>query len=239
MSLLGLVLVAACIGLGIWQHGRYEERSANNDRIEAAAGDTSPTEVDRVLSADKAPGDNAIWTKVRAKGQFDVDGQVLIRNRSVESQNGYEVVTPLRLADGTVLLVDRGWVPPADSGATEAPEVPAPPQGTVTVTGTVRASESTLGKMNTVSGTRQARSVNVAQLSKHLDDPVLKAYVTQDEPAKGFSAIPVTTQRAWQNFAYAYQWWLFAAMIPIGLIMIARREAAGGKVTTPPTSVAV
>lgn len=239
MSLLGLVLVATCIGLGVWQHDRYELRDATNKRIEAAASDDSPAAVTEVMSTKSEPSTTEQWAKVTASGTFDVDGQVLIRNRSVEGQAGYEVVTPLLLDDGTALLVDRGWIPPAASGATELPTVPAPPSGTVTVTGTVRPSESALGKVDTVDGTRQARSVNVDKLAAHLDVAVLRGYITEDDPAEGFTAIPVPTQAAWQNFAYAYQWWLFAAMIPVGLAMIARKEAAGPTPSRrPSTSVA-
>ncbi|ADD44308.1 SURF1 family protein [Stackebrandtia nassauensis] len=241
LTLLGLALVATCVGLGIWQHDRYEQRAATNERIETAAADDTPAKASEVLSEDAEPGDDTLWTKVEATGEFDADAQILIRNRSVDGQNGYEVVTPLLLSDGTALLVDRGWVPPADSGATEAPKVPAPPEGSVTVTGRVRPSESPLGSVEKVSGTIQARSIDVDRISKHLDGPVLRGYITQDDPAKGFTAIPVPTQRAWQNFAYAYQWWLFAGMIPVGLVMIARREAGGGKPTSrrPSTVAAV
>lgn len=233
LSLLGLVLAATCVGLGIWQHDRYELRSATNARIEAAATDDSPAKADTALSTDAEPGEDTLWSKVEATGRFDAEGQVLIRNRSVDGQNGYEVVTPLILSDGTALLVDRGWVPPAASGATEAPEVPVPPDGTVTVSGRVRASESPLGSVTEVSGTLQARSVNVAAIAKQLDTDVRKGYITQDDPAKGFTAIPVPTQAAWQNFAYAYQWWLFAAMIPVGLFMIARKELQTGPPEKP------
>ncbi|MGH8880464.1 MAG: SURF1 family protein, partial [Stackebrandtia sp.] len=71
----------------------------------------------------------------------------------------------------------------------------------------------------------QARSINVDQIADGLQQPVLGAYVTDERPADGFSAIPVVEERSWQNFAYAYQWWLFVAMIPVGLVVIARKEA--------------
>jgi cytochrome oxidase assembly protein ShyY1 len=186
-----------------------------------------------VLSPSSGPAADAVWKRVRATGRYDADAQVLIRNRSVNSAAGYEVVTPLILADGTAVLIDRGWVPPASSGATKPPAVPAPPKGTVTVTARVRPSEEKLGTVDTVDGVRQARSVNVAELSKDLDSPVMRGYLTDDKPPKGLTAIPVEEERAWQNFAYSYQWWLFAIMIPIGLAMIARREAHPPDVDTP------
>jgi cytochrome oxidase assembly protein ShyY1 len=219
------VLIAACIYLGDWQHQRYEQRAAINERIAAAEADDSPAPVETLLTVDTQPDDGTVWTKVRATGTFDTEGQILIRARSVNSQAGYEVVTPLLLADGTAVLVDRGWIPSSPSGATELPDVPAAPDGEVEITGRVRASESRIADINEVDGARQARSVNVDQIADDLDYPVLGGYITDDDPAAGFTEIPVVEQRSWQNFAYAYQWWLFALLIPVGLVMIARREA--------------
>ena len=229
MAVLGVVLVVACILLGNWQHGRYEERAATNDRIEAARHDSTPADVQELLPAGSAPSKDAEWRLITADGVYDSAGQVLIRNRTVNGEVGYEVVTPLVMADGTALLVDRGWVPASENSATELPDVPAPPDGTVTVVGQVRPGEGRIGDVDAVEGVAQARSINVDQLGDRLDMPVLGAYVTESEPADGLSAIPVTEERSWQNFAYSYQWWLFAVMIPIGLGAIARREA------NPPT----
>ena len=63
---------------------------------------------------------------------------MLIRNRSYQGQPGFHVVTPLKLADGRALLVNRGWIPLTEDGSTPTP--PAPPSGQVVVTG--RAHES-------------------------------------------------------------------------------------------------
>lgn len=224
MAVLGIVLMITCVLLGNWQYGRYEERAATNSRI-AAAEHTKPVNAGQVLSTKHKPAGSAVWSKVSASGTFDADAEVLVRNRSVNSQTGYEVITPLTTHDGEVVLVDRGWVPPAQAGATALPEVPKAPNGNVTITGRVRESEAKLGDFNKVEGKVQARSVNAKQLATLADGPVFDAYVTQDKPADGFTAIPVTQERSWQNYAYSYQWWLFAAMIPVGLFAIARKES--------------
>ncbi|MGH8795037.1 MAG: SURF1 family cytochrome oxidase biogenesis protein [Stackebrandtia sp.] len=225
LTLFGVVIVATFIWLGFWQHGRYEDRSAVNARIAASIDDDSPADVASVLNVDAAPAEAAVWSRVQANGEYDPAGEVLIRNRSLDSRVGYEVVTPLILDDGTAVLVDRGWVPAPEADATALPDVPPPPEGTVTVTGGVRSSEKELGSPNEVEGVAQARSVNVDQLSADLSYPVRDGYVVDDDPGEGLTAVPPAEQRAWQNFAYAYQWWLFALMVPVGLVMLARREA--------------
>ncbi len=52
-----------------------------------------------------------LFTRVRVAGQFDTERQFLLDNISHDGQPGYEVLTVLRLADGSGLLVNRGWVP--------------------------------------------------------------------------------------------------------------------------------
>ena len=49
------------------------------------------------------------WQRVTARGTFDGDHQFVVRNRNNGDDRGYEVVTPLRTATGTV-LVDRGFI---------------------------------------------------------------------------------------------------------------------------------
>ena len=35
---------------------------------------------------------------------------MLLRNRVRDGEGGYDVLTPLRLDDGTAVVIDRGWV---------------------------------------------------------------------------------------------------------------------------------
>lgn len=218
------VLIATCVWLGMWQHDRYEHRAATNDRIAAASQDNAAP-LETIMAVGEQPATDEVWSIVTVTGEFDSTGQVLIRNRSVDGKTGYEVVTPLIMDTGEAVLVDRGWVPASDLGAMALPEVPAPPTGVVEITGRVRASESQLSELNQVDGVNQARTINTDQIADTVAYELVGGYITDTDPGDGLVAIPVREERSWQNFAYAYQWWLFALMIPIGLVMLARREA--------------
>ncbi|CAM3145756.1 SURF1-like protein [Stackebrandtia soli] len=224
LTALALVLIAVCAFLGTWQYDRYEARAAVNDRMVEAQHDESPADVTSVVDVEEPPASDAAWTRVTATGYFDEDGQILIRNRSVNGKTGYEVVTPLILDDGRAVLVNRGWIPPSTEGALAVPEVPSAPAGEITISGTVHPSEGERGEINTVEGVTQARSINIDLIAGTLSYPVLAGFITDDDPGDGLVGIPVVAERSWQNFAYAYQWWLFAAMIPVGLFVLARRD---------------
>ena len=123
--------------LGEWQFHRLEDRQERNAIIERneKAGADPITEV-------MAPGKDVTgateWRIVEATGTYAVEDTVIVRYRTREGSAGVDVVVPLELADGSSVLVDRGWYATDNRGATTA-DVPEPPAGEVTVTGWVRA----------------------------------------------------------------------------------------------------
>jgi surfeit locus 1 family protein len=99
-----LVAVALFTSLGLWQWHRGEHRSqqwaafARSDLPPIAATADALDRLDR-------------FTRVSISGRWDTDRQILLDNISREGRPGYEVLTLLRLADGTGILVNRGWLP--------------------------------------------------------------------------------------------------------------------------------
>ena len=221
--------------LGNWQLHRYDERTDVNARVDAGAA-AAPAPLASVLTPPSAtgtpgprPADDAAWSKVTAAGRYDTANEILVRGRTVGGQVGYEVVTPLLLDDGTAVLVDRGWIPPAPGGATAEPAVPPAPGGRVTVEGRVHASESRPGPIERRDGRIQVRRVALDQLAGELPYPVYGGYVlltAQTPPADpAFVAIPVEHESALQNGGYAIQWWMFAAMALAAYGWLVWREA--------------
>ncbi|MEV0156601.1 SURF1 family protein [Micromonospora sp. NPDC050686] len=234
---LALVAAAVMVLLGNWQLDRYRARTAVNEQIDAGARMTPVPVTDALAApaggrgtAGPAPAEAVNWTKVTATGRYDTDNLVLVRGRTVDNSVGFEVLTPLVLADGSAVLVDRGWIPPAPGGAIAQPTVPATPGGEVTVVGRVHPGESG-GAVDRRDGRLETRRIDVSRLAGELPYPVRGAYVLLDEqtPAADptFKAIPIGHTNNWQNFGYVIQWWIFAGMTLIGYGWAARREARG------------
>ena len=219
LAALTLLLAAIMVGLGDWQLHRYHERAAINDRI--AAGQSGPAKpVGAVSRVGHPPSAAAEWTRVTATGRYDHSHETLARGRTVEGAVGYEVLTPLRLADGSAVLVDRGWVPYPDGGALATPDVPRAPAGEVTVTGPLRRPERGADKPvhNSVR--------HVAPAALGLPYPVHGGYVMLDEQTPkadpGIKPVPPDTENAWQNAGYVVQWWAFALLTLYGYVYLAR-----------------
>jgi cytochrome oxidase assembly protein ShyY1 len=176
---------------------------------------------------------------VRLEGVYDTAHEILARGRTIEGAVGFEVLTPLVLADGTAVIVDRGWVPPAPGGSLAVPDVPAAPTGQVTVTGRVRRPESGADapRVPSAGATRlEVRRIAPARIAPVVPYPLYGAYVTLDSqspPADpALTAIPTDHENALQNAGYVVQWWAFAALTIFGYVYLARREArdrAGGR----------
>ncbi|MBQ1027954.1 SURF1 family protein [Micromonospora sp. C95] len=238
LGLLVLALAAATVMvlLGNWQLDRYHGRTAINERIDAGLR-MDPVPLREALPAPTGgpgtvgapPPEERTFTRVTVTGRYDTDNIVLVRGRTAEGRVGFEVVTPLVLTDGTAVLVDRGWIPPAPGGAVAQPDVPPAPAGEVTVEGRVHASESGDAKVSRREGRLESRRVSVPQLAGELPYPVHGAYVLLDEqtPAADptFRAVPIGHTNNWQNLGYVVQWWIFAVMTLAGYGWVARREA--------------
>lgn len=239
LGILTLTLVAATfmVLLGNWQLDRYRERSAVNERIDATARiapvslrDTLPPPGSAPGTAGPSPAKGDAWTRVTVTGRYDSTNVILVRGRTVNSRVGFEVIIPLVLADGSAVLVDRGWIPPPPGGASAQPDVPAVPDGQVTVVGRVHLSESDPGRIERRNGRIETRRVAVAHLARELPYPIYGAYLllNEQDPAADpvFQAIPIGHENNWQNAGYVVQWWAFAVMTLFAYVWLARREAA-------------
>jgi len=132
-----LGVFAALLALGTWQMHRRTWKLALIARVEQ-----------RVHAAPVAPPPPQDWPRVdaerdeyrrvRVSGTFLRDRETLV-HAATALGSGYWVLTPLATADGTVVLVNRGFVPPGwRDRAAAAQGVPA---AAVTVTGLLRLSE--------------------------------------------------------------------------------------------------
>ena len=107
-----LVVAAAAgmAGLGFWQLARLRERQGMNLSIRARLAKAPQT-----LTA--GTGNLPEYQPVQAQGTYDFSQEIVLRNRAHDEQPGVHVLTPLRLADGGAVLVDRGWIPYLQAGA--------------------------------------------------------------------------------------------------------------------------
>ncbi len=222
---LAIVFAVACVSLGFWQFARLDEARIQMSRI-ASNYDAVPEPFDSVLqSADSFdPADT--WLPVIASGTYETSNQLLVRSRPRDGQVGFEILTPLRLVDGRLFIVDRGWIPSGETTAM-APIVPEPPRGIVNVVARLKPSEPALTGRDASNGT--VATIELALINEILDGTVITgAYglLVSEEPPVSDAPLPAVRPDLDEgpHLSYALQWILFAVMGFVGLGLAVRNE---------------
>lgn len=129
LTLLMLAVVGLFSRLALWQYHRAQERTALLAALDAARH--GPARPLPATGVDGLPR----FAPVVAEGRYDGGRQVLMIEMPQPDGDaiGAEVLTPLHMPGGRLLLVNRGWVAAGPDGQTTAALVP--PAGTVRVRG--------------------------------------------------------------------------------------------------------
>ena len=205
-TLAAAAFIALTGWLSHWQAGRAAEKDRRQELYEARMSQP-PIE----LAGPIASAEPILFRRVRAAGEWITGKQVFVDNQVHDGVAGFEVVTPLRLASGAVVLANRGWIA-RTAAYPDAPQVPAP-AGRVEVTGL-----ATLPPRRFVELSAQAISGNVFQnltLERYREwsgIDVLPVMILADPPGPGLVGV---TERpdagAEQNREYEATWFLLAA----------------------------
>ncbi|MDQ1531154.1 MAG: hypothetical protein QOE37_1259 [Microbacteriaceae bacterium] len=216
--------VAFAIGCGLlswWQFARREETARANALVhanyEAPARPLSGV-LPGLRSYDPARQE---WLPVAMRGTYLTGRQLLVRDRQQGGNPGFEVLTPLRLADGRVFVVDRGFLP---VGRTQdRPDtIPAPPAGTVTVVARLQANEHAIPGRTAPAG--EIPSIDLDAIGRAVGAPTYTgAYglMRSEIPAAATNPLPLPAPSFGDDegthLSYAIQWILFA-LIAFGVL---------------------
>ena len=239
--LLALSLVVLFVNFGFWQLRRLAQREAYNALLEARLS-AQPQPFSQLveqysLTASERAENSAIYRRAQVSGRFDTANELLLRSRALDGQPGYHVLTPLRLAAGRALLVDRGWVP----FALDTPPIKeaAPPTGKVNVTGILQPTQpeppgggllDKLGllQQDPAKGKLSAAFfVDPARLSvgrPYTLEPVFLELGTQTPAQTGQLPVPPPPPEISQgpHLSYAFQWFSFALIGVVGYVVLLR-----------------
>ena len=215
---LAVVFAILCVSLGTWQVGRRDEALQEVNRVQANF-DAEPVPIGHALPQLNAFDRSQKWLRVRMSGSYLSDAQLLVRNRPLDGHPGFEVLSPFRIDDGTVFVVDRGWL--ATGSRDDVPDaVPLPPEGRVTVVARLKAGEPQLPNRSAPEG--QIATIELANIRDRINAPTYtEAYglLDSEDPAPTERPIavvkPVPDEGV--HLSYAFQWFLFSALGFFGL----------------------
>lgn len=108
--------VIAFCAMGIWQIHRGQAKQVLLDQFaHTAAAPARKFDLSRVASGE--------IQHVEVSGRYEAMHQLLLDNQTYQQRPGYRVLTPLRLENGALILVNRGWLPQTRSRE-QLPQLP-------------------------------------------------------------------------------------------------------------------
>ena len=217
MTALAVAGVLLFVLLGRWQWHRADEKRALEAAYAAGGADFASELGARSTTA--LPR----YAQVRVHGRYDALHQFLLDNMSHGERAGYQVLTPFRLDDGRLLLVNRGWVPLPAGRRDRLPDLAVAETGEINVGGRLDelpaaaiaagnappGADSSWPKRTSFPTSQQlgqalGQDVEHRQLLLGAGEP--NGYVREWQEAM----IGFPPQR---HVAYALQWWALATLI--------------------------
>lgn len=203
LVVIAVLVASVCTGLGIWQLDRLSQRRARN-ALTAASLARPPLE----LGVAAVATDSVAQRRIRAAGVYDYAHERVRPARAYNGAPGVSLLTPLRLADGSAVFVDRGWAPSPDGLHIERRNYRE--GDTVEVVGLA------------VLLPRSRGDVDPARLGDSLPYRILSFGVQQvpsDEPTL-LGRWPEPTLDDGPHTGYAVQWFSFATIALVGTAVL-------------------
>ncbi len=209
---LAVVVAATCVRLGFWQLSRLHQRRARN-AIAFRVRSLPPLDLTKAVGAEPL-----VDRRVHLRGTYDYSQERFWRPRTMDDMPGVDLVTPVRLPDGTAVFVDRGFVPSPDAYHVDQQALREPEQADV-VGLAVRAP-------------RGHGDVDPHSLADSLPYRVLP-FIVQALPEEGNAAARLAPRRLpapelsdGPHLSYAIQWFCFATIVVVGTTALIRKEYA-------------
>lgn len=196
-----VVIAAACVRLAFWQLDRLALRRERNATIEAAFREPP-------IPAEQALRDSVSrFRRVIAAGRWDYAREATIPGRTRSGSPGVHIVTPMLLAGGTTVFVNRGWVYSPDARTVELTRWHEGEQGEV------------VGYIDEVPSSLRATVARPYLVA--LTDTTSSAVPEASRPAR---LSPPAFRDEGPHLNYAVQWFSFAAIALIGTPFVVRRR---------------
>lgn len=207
-----VLALAMLLALGVWQVERLGWKTALIARRTARLTAPILRDPGAVNPATQA------YRRLRLRGRFLNDKEMYLAARSLHDNLGFHVVTPLRLADGGAVLVDRGFVPFEAKDPARRPR--GQRAGEVTVIGVIRRG----GPSSIFTPDNQPKrniwyTVDTRAMARHAGLSRVVPYFVEADAAANPGGLPIggQTRTRWPNnhLQYAITWFSLAIALMV------------------------
>lgn len=221
LTLGALLLTGLFISLGQWQLHRADVKRDMLTTFETQQ-QVQPLTWDTTMLIPKA------YQRIALQGQY-APSYFLLDNQYANHQWGYHVLSPLKLVDGTIIIVDRGWVA-GELTRQHFPEITTP-QTLQTITGHVYYPRHNrlIGHVPFTALSQGAWLIaefDKKGLAKMLHAPVLPFIIRLDSRAPDgfYRQWEIVTLPPMRHMGYAFQWFALALTTLVGWFFLLRKR---------------
>jgi surfeit locus 1 family protein len=211
-----LIAVAVTARLGVWQLSRAAQKEALQASLDIRSALPLLPMVQLARSADEARQQHHRLTLLR--GRWLVDRTVFLENRQMDGRPGFFVVTPLELAPGDAVLVQRGWAPRDPQDRSRLPVVPTAAEP-VEVLGRIAPPPAALYALGTDSTGPLRQNLEVSAFEREIGTSLRPWSVyqqAQDAPDDGLQRRwPAPAVDVHKHHGYAFQWFSLATLLTL------------------------
>lgn len=214
-GIVALLVAAFLARLGLWQLSRAHEKTSLAARI--AERSVMPPLAAGALARDPAAAQAQWERRIVLAGRWIPERTIWLMNRTMDEFNGFNVLTPLRLASGDVVLVQRGFAPGDPADPLRAPPL-ATPAGEVRVEGHVAAWPSHRIELGRAASGPIRQNLELGAFSAETGLAPRPAIVVEDATSANagdglLRHWAPATGSATTNYGYAGQWFLMSATV--------------------------
>ncbi len=224
----GLLLAAVLAvllsgGLGFWQLDRARQKQSLQDRMQSRAEQPPLAQADLARSTAQAEAQH--YRRIQLRGRWLADATVYLDNRQMNARPGFFVVTPLLLADGDAVLVQRGWMARNFIDRKQLAALPTA-TGEVVVDGRIAPPPSKLFQLGGAETGPIRQNLDVPGFAAEIRLPLRPLSVQQLASASASAGLAPAAAadsllRQWpapaldvgKHHGYAFQWFALAALI--------------------------
>jgi surfeit locus 1 family protein len=215
-----LVTALVTARLGVWQLSRAAQKEALQASIDERRG--LPALTTETLALDTAAAAGQHHRAVVVQGRWVPGHTVFLDNRQMNGRPGFFVVTPLWLADGSAVIVQRGWQP-RDAADRTRVVMPPTPAGEVRISGRIAPPPARLYEFDGASQGPIRQNLDTATHAVETGLALRPLSVVQED-ASAAEAGADGLLRQWsrpaadvhKHYGYAFQWFALSALV-IGL----------------------
>lgn len=216
---LAIAAIVVFMNLGFWQLDRLKWKTDLLQKIDAEKS----VDANAVPLIDLIDSEGNNLRRGYLNGMWAGGVSVRVGPKAVDGVWGYWIITPLRLENGKIVLINRGWMDDARAAAI-ADAVPA--KGFVKIAGTLRKSDTKAKAVG--SDARLWHVLDIAGIAKTLgQDQAAKLALFAESAVPsddaGFKPAPVSASLRNTHLQYAIFWFGAAALLSVLCVFVSLR----------------